>query len=196
MTLFGEPLGTFVPGLVFVLAMLLLGWLIHRRRQASPAARKVRARGWAFNDATDFEGPLLPGLPHQTQAGPAHGLPRPPAGGAFRFSTCGGWPWAQRHRATDEDGVCWWQFRAMHVQGQYPASDARLHWPGADELPAWRARLAALADPPLQAAQLVLRVEPHVLEIRAEGVEVKDTDAAIAWADACLALLVRPHVAD
>lgn len=163
MTAFGERLSLFVPGLLFVAALALLGWWLHRRAQASPAARQVHARGWRYDDAQQIGGPL-PGTP----------------GVCFRSRCWAGEAWpAQPHETGGPSG---WE---LHLSAEPSARPAPL-----PALPRERARWhpwLAQTFGPLDDAQWQLDGDDWVFTLRVQGIAIPaDPESLVHLTDACL----------
>lgn len=163
MTVMGEPLGFFVPGLLIVAVLGLLGWWLHRRAQASPAARQVRARGWHFEDAQQIGGPL-PGTP----------------GVHFRSRFWAGEAWpAQPH---ETDGPSAWELRLSAEPSARPAALPALP----RERAYWHPWMAQTFGP-LDDAQWQLEGDDWVFTLRVQGIAIPaDTEALVHLTDACL----------
>jgi hypothetical protein len=176
MTLFGEPLATFVPGLAIIAALGAMGWLIHLRRQASPQGRRVRARGWTFNDDQDIEGPLA-------------GVP----GARFQTRCAQGRAWAEvrgqperSYSSEDNDGPSFWEFRVMVPGGVSAAPAAHLRWPTPSDRAAWLTLLSGEFGS-LEDRQMHLHVSEAGFRLQVDGAPCpKNTDALVQLAERCL----------
>ncbi len=200
--IFGMPWQVLLVGLGLLAAIAGLAWLNHRWNQSRPSAQAVKALGWTYEDSTQFEGPLLAGKSHKPQFDTPSGMPLPPAGGNFWFSTGGDLTWQDRDQATPggtdvpATTLYYWRFKGMHVRGFHPASDAQLQLPTANQWPhvrlRWDKAIEQMMGQALAPEQVAYEFGEHSFSVVVSGIQVNSTQQAIRLASACIAHLKVP----